>query len=259
MRGILARAQGSPQEFVVDRLCLRALPQARYQPENIGHFGLASAAYCHFTSPIRRYADLLVHRALKAALGRPCGEIPAGQRLVRIGDQLNRRERAAMDCEREMARRLACLCLAGHEGEHFSGVISGVTPFGIFVELEGMPVEGMVRLEDLTDDWYRYDPERLSLTGERHGRVWTLGVPVRTRLENVDMGRLEIRLLPLDMPPPGAAGQRRGKPRSGSRKNAPGTTRGRRRAATPAREERRGRRAPASERRKPGARAGRGR
>lgn len=229
VREILARAQGSPQEFVVNRLCLRALPQARYQPENIGHFGLASTAYCHFTSPIRRYADLLVHRALKAALGRPCGEIPAGQRLLRMGDQLNRRERAAMDCEREMARRLACLCLAGHEGERFSGVVSGVTPFGVFVELEGMPVEGMIRLEDLTDDWYVYDPERLSLTGERRGRVWTLGAPVRTRLEAVDMGRLEIRLLPLDMPPPGATGPRRGKPQGAGRKNVPGTPRGGRR------------------------------
>lgn len=250
VRGILARAQGGPREFVVNRLCLRALPQARYQPENIGHFGLASTAYCHFTSPIRRYADLLVHRALKAALGRPCGEIPAGQRLLRMGDQLNRRERAAMDCEREMARRLACLCLAGHEGEHFSGVISGVTPFGVFVELEGMPVEGMIRLEDLTDDWYVYDPERFSLTGERHGRVWTLGAPARTRLEAVDMGRLEIRLLPLDMPPPGTRGPRRGKPRDGSREKTPGTPHGRRRAPGPAREERPGRRPRANGRRK---------
>lgn len=250
VRGILARAQGSPQEFVVNRLCLRALPQARYQPENIGHFGLASAAYCHFTSPIRRYADLLVHRALKAALGRPCGEIPAGQRLLRIGDQLNRRERAAMDCEREMARRLACLCLAGHEGGHFSGVISGVTPFGVFVELEGMPVEGMIRLEDLTDDWYAYDPERLCLTGERHGRVWALGAPVRTRLEQVDMGRLEIRLLPLDMPPPGTRGPRRGKPRDGSRKTAAGAPRGRRRAPHPTGAERPGRNPRTSGRRK---------
>lgn len=252
VRGVLARAQGSPQEFVVNRLCLRALPQARYQPENIGHFGLASTAYCHFTSPIRRYADLLVHRALKAALGQPCGEIPAGQRLLRIGDQLNRRERAAMDCEREMARRLACLCLAGHEGDRFSGVISGVTPFGLFVELDGMPVEGMIRLEDLTDDWYVYDPERLSLTGERHGRVWTLGAPVRTRLEDVDMGRLEIRLLPLDMPPPGAAG-----PRRGNRKTAAGAPRGRRHAPDPARGERRGRRSPVNERRKTDAPSGR--
>ncbi|MDE7241672.1 MAG: VacB/RNase II family 3'-5' exoribonuclease [Desulfovibrio sp.] len=209
LREILARAQGTPQEYVVNRLSLRALPQARYQPDNIGHFGLASTAYCHFTSPIRRYADLLVHRALKAALGMPCGELPAGQRLLRIGDQLNRRERAAMESEREMARRLACLSLAGREGERLEGVISGVTPFGIFVELAGMPVEGMIRLEDLTDDWYVHDPDRACLRGERGGRVWKLGQPVEVRLEEVDMGRLEIRLLPLGLP--GAHPRGRGK------------------------------------------------
>ncbi|MDE7371464.1 MAG: RNB domain-containing ribonuclease, partial [Desulfovibrio sp.] len=214
LREILARAQGTPQEYVVNRLCLRALPQARYQPENAVHFGLASTDYCHFTSPIRRYADLLVHRALKAALDKPCGEIPAGQRLLRIGDQLNRRERAAMECEREMARRLACLSLAGREGAQLSGVISGVTPFGIFVELDGMPVEGMIRLEDLTDDWYVYDQDRLTLTGERLGRVWKLGGPVKVRLEEVDMGRLEIRLVPLELPAAGKA-PRKGGPAAG--------------------------------------------
>ncbi|MBD5416719.1 MAG: VacB/RNase II family 3'-5' exoribonuclease [Desulfovibrio sp.] len=221
LREILGRAQGTPQEYVVNRLCLRALPQARYQPENVGHFGLASTDYCHFTSPIRRYADLLVHRALKAALGKPCGEIPAGQRLLRIGDQLNRRERAAMECEREMARRLACLSLAGREGEQLSGVISGVTPFGIFVELDGMPVEGMIRLEDLTDDWYVYDQDRLSLTGERLGRVWKLGDPVKVRLEEVDMGRLEIRLVPLELPAAGKA-PRKGGPAAGKGRPVPG-------------------------------------
>ena len=207
LRQILARAQGTAQEFVVNRLALRALPQARYQPENIGHFGLASSAYCHFTSPIRRYADLLVHRALKAALGIPCGEIPAGQRLLRVGDQLNRHERAAMDCEREMARRLACLSLKERQGEVFSGVVSGVTPFGLFVELDGMPVEGMIRLQDLADDWYVFDAERLCLRGERHGLVWALGATMRVRLEEVDLGRLEIRLLPLDLP----SAQRKGR------------------------------------------------
>ena len=229
LRQTLARAKGTRQEFVVNRLALRALPQARYQPENIGHFGLASSAYCHFTSPIRRYADLLVHRALKAALGIPCGQTPAGQRLLRIGDQLNRRERAAMECEREMARRLACLCLARRTGESFSGVISGVTPFGLFVELEGMPLEGMIRLQDLTDDWYFFDAERLCLAGERHGRVWKLGAQVNVRLEEVDLGRLEIRLLPLDLPPQGQPGnsKRRGKTRSAASRHSTGKNNGR--------------------------------
>ncbi|MDE6734938.1 MAG: S1 RNA-binding domain-containing protein, partial [Desulfovibrio sp.] len=144
-------------------------------------------------------------------------------RLLRIGDQLNRRERAAMECEREMARRLACLSLAGRKGEQLSGVISGVTPFGIFVELDGMPVEGMIRLEDLTDDWYVYDQDRLTLTGERLGRVWKLGEPVKVRLEEVDMGRLEIRLVPLELPATGKAPRKGGPARGKGRAPKPGT------------------------------------
>ncbi|MDO5484670.1 MAG: VacB/RNase II family 3'-5' exoribonuclease, partial [Desulfovibrionaceae bacterium] len=154
LQTILGAAKGSAREFLVNRLCLRSLSQARYQPGNEGHFGLASEAYCHFTSPIRRYADLLVHRALKTALGHAVGPVPAGQKLLRVADQLNRRERAALDCEREMARRLGCLALRGREGERFQGVVSGMMDFGLFVELDQMPVEGMIRVEDLGDDWF---------------------------------------------------------------------------------------------------------
>lgn len=200
IQGILAAAQGTDQEFLVNRLCLRAMPQARYQPENEGHFGLASQAYCHFTSPIRRYADLLVHRALKTSLGQAAGPLPAGQRLLRIGDQLNRRERAAVDCEREMARRLGCLALRDREGERFAGVVSGVTDFGLFVELADMPVEGMIRVEDLGDDWYELDSRSQCLLGQRSGLCWRLGQRLEVRLAEVHMGRLEIRLMPLELP-----------------------------------------------------------
>lgn len=205
MQGILAAAQGTEQEFLVNRLCLRAMPQARYQPENEGHFGLASQAYCHFTSPIRRYADLLVHRALKASLGHAVGPLPAGQKLLRIGDRLNRLERAAMECEREMARRLGCLVLREREGERFAGVIAGVTDFGLFVELASMPVEGMIRVEDLGDDWYELDSRSQSLIGQRSGLCWRLGQRLEVRLAEVHMGRLEIRLMPLELPRAGRA------------------------------------------------------
>lgn len=205
MRGILAAAQGTEQEFLVNRLCLRAMPQARYQPENEGHFGLASQAYCHFTSPIRRYADLLVHRALKASLGRAAGPLPAGHKLLRMGDRLNRLERASMECEREMARRLGCLALRNREGERFSGIIAGVTDFGLFVELTSMPVEGMIRVEDLGDDWYELDSRNHSLVGLRSGLCWRLGQRLEVRLAEVHMGRLEIRLMPLEVPRAGRA------------------------------------------------------
>ena len=193
LQGILRDVQGSDREFLVGRLCLRAMPQARYQPENEGHFGLASRAYCHFTSPIRRYADLLVHRALKASLGLYGGALPAGQKLLRVADQLNRR------CEREMARRLACMALEGRVGERFRGVVAGVNDFGLFVELSEMPVEGMIRVEDLGDDWYDFDARRQCLVGQRSGLCWSMGQSLEVVLAEVHSGRLEIRLLPTEL------------------------------------------------------------
>lgn len=252
LQGILAAARGTPREFLVNRLCLRAMPQARYQPENEGHFGLASAAYCHFTSPIRRYADLLTHRALKTSLGLAAGPLPAGQKLLRVGDQLNRRERAAMECEREMDRRLGCLALWGREGERFAGLVAGVTDFGLFVELKGMPVEGMIRVEDLGGDWYEFDPRTLSLLGQRSGIVWRMGQSLEVVLAEVHLGRLEIRLMPLELPKSaGGAGRPTGKSRrprgqsthsGATRGNNPGPGSGRRAgAASNGRSGRRGR------------------
>lgn len=176
------------------------MPQARYQPENEGHFGLASQAYCHFTSPIRRYADLLVHRALKTSLGQARRPLPAGQKLLRISDQLNRRERAAVDCEREMARRLGCLALRDREGERFAGVVSGVTDFGLFVELgghargrhdpRGRPGRRLVRAGF---------PQPVP-AGPAFRPVLASGQRLDVRLAEVHMGRLEIRLMPLELP-----------------------------------------------------------
>lgn len=193
---ILAASVGTTSEYVVNKLCLRALPQARYSPENIGHFGLASAAYCHFTSPIRRYADLLVHRALKTAMGSPVGDIPDFDQLQEIATQLNTLERRAIDCEREMTKRMGCLLLQGHEGEIFQAVVSGVTDFGIFIELKDKPLEGIIRVEELTYDWFELDSKAQRLIGQKTGQIWELGQPVAVRLEKADLLRLELRFLP---------------------------------------------------------------
>ena len=134
LRDILVQANGTPQEYLVGRLVLRSMMQARYSPEAGEHFGLASPCYCHFTSPIRRYADLLVHRALSFTLGATPGPILAGHKLLMAADQCNARERAATEAEREIARRLGCLLLRERTGETFTGVVSGVTEFGFFVE-----------------------------------------------------------------------------------------------------------------------------
>jgi len=192
---VLDAAEDTDQTFIVNRLILRSMMQARYSPEDDGHFGLASACYCHFTSPIRRYSDLVNHRALRYALGLDTGGgIPAGHKLLEVAEQCNGRERAATEAEREIGRRMGCLLLQGHNGEYFGGIISGVMPFGFFVELDNMPVEGMVRVETLGRDYYIYDEERQELRGEHSGEAFRLGQRVTVKLTGVHVGRLEIDL-----------------------------------------------------------------
>lgn len=192
---VLEVASGTDQAFIVSRLTLRSMMQARYSPEEDGHFGLASACYCHFTSPIRRYADLVNHRALRYVLGLDTGgPIPTGHKLLETAEQCNGRERVATDAEREIDRRMGCLLLMGHTGETFEGVISGVMNFGFFVELDGMPVEGMVRVETLGRDYYIFDEERQELRGEHSGETFRLGQRVTVKLTGVHVGRLEIDL-----------------------------------------------------------------
>lgn len=192
---VLEAAADTDQAFIVNRLTLRSMMQARYSPEEDGHFGLASACYCHFTSPIRRYADLVNHRALRYVLGLDTGgAIPAGHKLLEVAEQCNGRERAAVDAEREINRRMGCLLLQGRTGEYFGGVISGVMNFGFFVELDGMPVEGMVRVETLGRDYYVFDEDRQELRGEHSGETFRLGQRVTVKLAGVHVGRLEIDL-----------------------------------------------------------------
>lgn len=197
LRGILTEARGTPREYLVGRLVLRSMMQARYSPDAGEHFGLASPCYCHFTSPIRRYADLLVHRALRHALGED-QPVVSGGKLLAFADQCNARERAATEAEREIARRFGCLLLRDRVGEVFPGIISGVSEFGFFVELDAMPVEGMVRLETIRDDWFEYDPDRQELIGVGTGRRFRLGQRTTVRLADVHVGRLEINLEPME-------------------------------------------------------------
>ncbi len=212
LRGILETGRGTPQEFLISRLTLRSMMQARYAPEYGPHFGLASACYCHFTSPIRRYADLLVHRALKQALGAAEGVARLRpHKLLALCGQCNTRERAAQEAEREIGRRLGCLLLRERIGEVFAAVISDVSEFGFFVELKTVPLEGMVRLEALPD-WFVCDTERRELIGRRSGRVFRIGQELTVRLEAVNPGRLEITFTPVDRDAPGA-GRRTRRPR----------------------------------------------
>ncbi len=193
---LLASVAGTEREFLVHRMVLRSMKQARYQPENEGHYGLASESYAHFTSPIRRYADLVVHRLVKVALGDKSLPVPGFKKLAEIGQHLSARERVAMEAERECQKRYVCMVLKGHLGEVFDGIVSGISEYGFWVELPAVLAEGFIRLANLRDDYYGYIKEREMLLGSRTGRVFRMGQAMRARLENVSLDRLEIDLLP---------------------------------------------------------------
>lgn len=187
-------AQGTDQEYLVSRLILRSMMQAQYSPENDGHYGLASKAYCHFTSPIRRYADLLVHRSIKQVLDQK-SETTTPEKLQILCDQINASERKALEAEREIQKRAAILALKSRIGEEMRGIISGVSDFGFWVELLDMPtVDGLVRLASL-DDYFIYDPDRQDLLGQHTGQIYALGQTVMVILEAVSLERLEINFI----------------------------------------------------------------
>ena len=194
VQDILSAASGTDMEYLAGRVLLRTMMQAKYQTRNLGHYGLASECYCHFTSPIRRYADLLVHRSLKGALTGDAPALPSPQKLSAWCDDISARERVAMEAEREIVKRLTVIVLAGRVGDSFTGVVSGLSEYGFWVELDQVLAEGMVRLSSLTDDYYAYVPERQEIWGRHTRRRFGLGMPVRVALTDVNLSRQEINL-----------------------------------------------------------------
>jgi ribonuclease R len=193
---LLEAARGKPEERVLNRVLLRSMKQALYQPENIGHFGLASTCYTHFTSPIRRYPDLIVHRMLDKALQ---GEKLTGSKredlssyLVEAGKHTSNRERNAMDAEREMVDLKKAQFMMDKIGEEFGGFITSLANFGFFVELDKYFVEGLVKIASLTDDDYYYYEKEYLIKGLRHGRKFRLGDNVRVKAVRINAFRSEI-------------------------------------------------------------------
>ncbi len=188
---ILLGVKGRPEERVVNEILLRSMKWAKYSAKNLGHFGLASDGYTHFTSPIRRYPDLMVHRFLKKVLS---GEEMKIQEevLANKADHLSNRERVAMEAEREILGRYRVRFMKGKIGEEFEGVISGVTAFGFFVELKDIFVEGLVRVTSLHDDYYQYHEKKYCLVGERTHKTFRIGDEVRVRVDRVDVERRHI-------------------------------------------------------------------
>lgn len=199
---VIRQAHGSPAEYIVNNLLLRTMQQARYAPENVGHFGLAAAYYLHFTSPIRRYPDLVAHRVLQAWLTGQGEEGPApvaGKEgsLAEAGLHLSQCERKAIDIERNVHARCSALFLLDRIGESFAAIISGVTAFGLYVTLDRSYISGMVPLTSMTDDYYLHDSRRYRLIGETSNRMHQLGDRVQVCLDHVDLGtrRLSFSLV----------------------------------------------------------------
>ena len=223
-QSLLATVEGREDSHIVQTMLLRSLSQAVYQPENAGHFGLHYEAYAHFTSPIRRYPDLLVHRAIRAAIrGRSKNahiERVKGARALKreriypydigamaaLGEQCSMTERRADDATREVDAWLKCEFLKDRIGEEFEGVIAAVTTFGVFVELSDLYIEGLMHISALPGDYYHFDQAKQRLIGERTRQIFQLGGAVTVRVARVDLDDRKI-----DLELAGAAPSKRGK------------------------------------------------
>jgi ribonuclease R len=231
---LLGEAEGRPEERMVNELLLRCMKQARYSAENLGHFGLASPCYLHFTSPIRRYPDLVVHRILKEQL---TGRLQKRQRgklaaeLPEVAEQSSLRERKAMEAEREIIDLKRLQYMEKRVGEVFDAYVTGVTSFGFFVELADLVVEGLVHVSTLGDELYRLIEKQHTLRGQKSGITYRIGDMVRVRVAAVDRRnkRIEFSLESGSHEPgkgtikgkeaqrskPAAAGKRNGKGKKG--------------------------------------------
>ncbi|UYK78160.1 ribonuclease R [Xanthomonas sacchari] len=214
---LLKKVRERPDAALLESVLLRSQSMAVYSPDNAGHFGLALEAYAHFTSPIRRYPDLLVHRAIKYALtrGAPDKYLYAPRAMAALALQCSERERRADEAEREVDERYRAAWMEKHVGGQFDGVVSGVTSFGLFVELDQSKVNGLIHVTQLPQDYYHFDATRKTLTGERRGREFRLGDRVRILVLKASMEerKIDFRLLEEgapahdELPPPPPRGQ----------------------------------------------------
>jgi len=193
LQSVLNRVRGSVYEYFVNRIILRSMKQAKYSPFNKGHFGLASQEYTHFTSPIRRYPDLINHRILKSLING--GFQYSEEELEKMAIHLSERERIAMEAERDVEDRIRVLFMKDKIGEVFEGIISHITSYGFFVELIDMFVEGLVLLSDMADDYYIFEEEKFRLTGRRTKKTYRIGDRVRVKIIKADVERNQLHFI----------------------------------------------------------------
>ncbi|CAH1229793.1 Ribonuclease R [Paenibacillus allorhizoplanae] len=205
LQALLEDIKGSPEETVISKVMLRSMKQAKYDAQSLGHFGLAAEFYSHFTSPIRRYPDLVIHRVIREVLENG-GTLPdirhdyLASRMNDIAQQSSERERVAVDAERDTEALKKAQYMLDKVGEEFEGIISSVTGFGMFIELDNT-VEGLIRLSDLTDDYYNHHEKQHALIGERTSKIYRLGDSIKVRVARVSMEDHTIDFELLDMKP----------------------------------------------------------
>ncbi len=192
---VLVDAKGRDDENIIKTVVLRTMKQAVYTPANEGHFGLAFEDYTHFTSPIRRYPDLLVHRAINRVLDKK--KRKPSKKMIETGVHLSVTERRADDASRDVEQWLKCEYMRDKVGETFNGVISGVAGFGIFIELTDVFVEGMIAMRDMKDDYYIFDDVHHQLKGERTGRSFQLGDTIKIQIASVSLDDRQMVFIPV--------------------------------------------------------------
>jgi ribonuclease R len=205
---ILNHVQGRPDQELIQTMLLRSMRQAVYQSDNLGHFGLALESYSHFTSPIRRYPDLVIHRAIKAILAKQAqaaGESNdanvgfyeySPEEVIELGEHCSMTERRADDATRDVSDWLKCEFMQDHVGDTFTGVISTVTNFGLFVRLSDLHIEGLIHITSLGHDYYHFDDVRMCLSGERSGTKYRIGdvLEVTVTAVNLDEKKIDLGL-----------------------------------------------------------------
>lgn len=200
LQDFLKKVKGQPSELVLSTMLLRSMQQARYSEENAGHFGLAAENYTHFTSPIRRYPDLLVHRLIRA-LAHPTEKVIAKweEKLPTIAQHCSNRERRAVDAEREVEKMKKAEFMEKFVGEIYEGVVSSVTRFGMFIELDNT-VEGLIHISTLKGDYFAFQERMLALVGERTGKIFKIGQSIKIRVAKADKitGDIDFEYLPSD-------------------------------------------------------------
>lgn len=190
---LLSKVKGRPESTVIESAALRSMAKARYSTQNVGHYGLGFSFYSHFTSPIRRYPDLMVHRLLKKyGEGAKKSNIDA---LESKCEHCSKRERVAVEAERESVKLKQVEYVRQHLGESFDGVVTGVTNFGIFVEITDLLVEGLVHISDLDDDYYEYDEDNYSLIGSNTGKTYKPGTSVRVMVAGANVEKRQVDLM----------------------------------------------------------------